>query len=165
VAQQLVLVIKVAAKHFGWLVDSMLDLDSDASSGLWLLDNLKGFKWDIESKLEWMPTSCVLWLISSEELQKRDIQSFIWNRLNITHIFPRSIISFLPVVGSIFTTARGVPTRNVPSKMSTPRMMGSLLANAAMILRRHGQTAWGAASFRLASVISWLYALKESKRW
>lgn len=58
-----------------------------------------------------------------------------------THILPRSIISFFCVSGSTLTTHRGVPTRSVPSRMSTPRMIGSRLQNAAMILRRHGQTA------------------------
>lgn len=82
-----------------------------------------------------------------------------------THIFPRGMISFFCVAGSIFTTHKGVPTLNVPSRMSTPKMIGSLFANAAMVLSLHGQTACGAASFLFASVISALYAVKASNRW
>lgn len=82
-----------------------------------------------------------------------------------TYIFPRGMISFFCVTGSTFTTHKGVPTLNVPSSMSTPKMMGSRFANAAMIFSLHGQTACGAASFLFASVISALYAVKASKRW
>ncbi len=82
----------------------------------------------------------------------------------MAYIFPSSMISFFPVAGSDFTTANGVPTRREPSRMSTPRMIGSRLQNAAMILSRQGQTACGAASLRLASVISLLYAVNASNK-
>jgi hypothetical protein len=82
----------------------------------------------------------------------------------VTYIFPRDTTSFFPVVGSVLTTASGVPTRKVPSRISTPRIIGSRLQNAAMILSLQGQTAWGAASFRFASVISLLYFVKASNK-
>ena len=81
------------------------------------------------------------------------------------HIFPRGIISFFCVTGSTFTTHKGVPTLNDPSRISTPIIIGSLFANTAMIFSLHGQTACGAASFLFASVISLLYAVKASNRW
>ena len=82
-----------------------------------------------------------------------------------THIFPRGMISFFCVTGSTFTTHKGVPTLNVPSRISTPMMIGSLFANTAMIFNLHGQTACGAASLLFASVISALYAVKASNKW
>jgi len=81
------------------------------------------------------------------------------------YIFPRGIISFFCVTGSIFTTHKGVPTLNVPSRISTPMIIGSLFVNTAMIFSRQGQTACGAASFLFASVISALYTVKASNRW
>jgi hypothetical protein len=57
------------------------------------------------------------------------------------YIFPKSIISFFCVVGSTLTTASGVPIRSVPSSISTPRMIGSRLQNAAMTFSRQGHTA------------------------
>lgn len=82
----------------------------------------------------------------------------------VTYILPSVTISFFPVTASVLTTASGVPTRKVPSRISTPKIIGSRLQNAAMILSRQGQTAWGAASFRFASVISLLYFVKASNK-
>lgn len=75
-----------------------------------------------------------------------------------TYTLPKSMISLLEgVAGSgTLTTQMGVPMRKVPSNMSTPKMIGSRVQKAAMILSLHGHTAWGAASLLLASMISLL---------
>lgn len=81
------------------------------------------------------------------------------------YILPSSIISFAPVAGSFFTTHSGVPKRKVPSRMSTPRIIGSRLQKHAMIFSLQGQTAIGAASRRFASTISALYTVNASNKW
>lgn len=154
----------MAAEHLGWLVDCVFDLHSNSTTSLRFLNNL------------------IIKLINSEQLSdcRVHLVSLViyFKRCSVScwgikgreeklwsYILPRSIISFCPFVGFILTTARGVPTRRLPSRISTPTMMGSRLQNVAMIFNRQGQIAWGAASRRLASTISWLYAVKESKRW
>lgn len=57
---------------------------------------------------------------------------------------------------SVLTTQIGVPTRSVPSRMSTPRTIGSRRANVWSVLSRQGQMASAAASFFLCSSIPFL---------
>ena len=129
-----------------------------------------------QTKLKGKLTPRVLWLISSDVLRRKNdsnqmfsgtLEAARWGREGAevdTHIFPRGITTFSSVNGSTFTTHKGVPTLNVPSKMYTLIVIGSLFADTSMIFSLHGQTACGSASLLLACVIPALYVEKASNR-
>lgn len=131
----------------------MLNFDGHSSSRLGFFHDLQKHLLEEGNKSSNKNTNVLRLVVDLKRCASDRISICILPKLT-TYILPRSMISFFCVTGSTFTTHRGVPTRNVPSRMSTPKIIGSRFVKAAMVLSLHGHTAWGAASFRFASTIS-----------
>lgn len=138
------------------LVWRPLNLDGDTTPDVPLLDEVDGFVLFLQTR-----TVRQSQLPVNEGVTEEDRIS----PLGFTHIFPSLMISREFLTLSYRTTPTGVLTRNEPSIMSHPRMIGSRCANAWMMDRRTGQTASPIASRLRASITSPRYFWKASNRW
>ena len=99
----------------------MLDLDSDSTTGLILLDHLHMFVIDLERRAE----------IKKKNSAKRK------RRERNAYIFPSEMMSFFFVSGSTRTTQSGVPTRSDPSIISQPRIIAANYGQLKYTARRN----------------------------
>lgn len=135
-----ILLVKVPTEHLGRLINSVFDFDGHTSSRLRLLYDLKR-RLLAQKACETSGTYVLRLVVNFKRSAIKNVSIPVICYGSNTHIFPRSMISFFCVTGSILTTHRGVPTRNVPSRISTPKMIGSRFVKAAIVLSLHGHTA------------------------